>query len=242
MPNSTRAWLLAFSLLVPPVAVAASDAPSEADRLRARPESTLQLGSKIGIVDRTYLVINAFDAIARIPHPTVKMINGLLRQCRATRAYGFAATRPVDVGVVAWVPTNVLDCWLAGDDVTVVGGGPAEPARPAPCLQGFRTPDRRLYVIFAGSSYRVCSHMATQAPGAVYGVTTQSADGVSAGVRLPVKCQSFAGGELWNFMATYANALPASKSAWWIRDRFVDTGYRDWIPGIPSCSGMRFQW
>jgi hypothetical protein len=205
---------------------------------QARETSGLQIGQTVTIANRRFLVIDALAAVGRIPHRTVKTLASLLRLCRAANAYGFAATGPVDVGVVAWIPTNLADCWASGD---VEGGGPGETDSPSPCLQGFRTPDLRLYVVFAGSSARVCSRISTQTPGGWQVTTRYASDGLPAGSEVRVKCQTWHQGAIWDYVAKSAPRLPASKAAYWLPDAQLPTGY-DWLPYVPRCSGMRFVW
>ena len=54
-----------------------------------------------------------------------------------------------------------------------------------------------------------------------------------------MKCQLSANGVLWDYVAlpVAARTLPASRSGYWIDDRYVPTGY-DWLsPWVPVCSG-----
>ncbi|GAA4444109.1 C40 family peptidase [Actinokineospora soli] len=42
---------------------------------------------------------------------------------------------------------------------------------------------------------------------------------------VPVKCQSSAGGEIWDYTA----------HGWWVPDKYVKTGTDGWAPGVPRC-------
>ncbi|HVK21188.1 MAG TPA: C40 family peptidase [Actinokineospora sp.] len=42
---------------------------------------------------------------------------------------------------------------------------------------------------------------------------------------VPVKCQSSAGGEIWDY----------TTDGWWVPDKYVKTGTDGWAPGVPRC-------
>jgi hypothetical protein len=182
-------------------------------------------------------VIGALQAISRIPNPTVKTITTLISRCKAVKAFGFATTNPVDVGVVAWLPTNPLSCWTGGG---VTGGGPTGggPVPRDPCLQGFRTPDRQTFVVFAGTSSRICPQLSTQVPGGWTAQTNRPLQGLPQGTKFVIKCQAYdARKNLLDYVATFAPRLPAPKNPFWIYDAYVDTGGRSTLPGVPGCTG-----
>ncbi|MBC6451570.1 C40 family peptidase [Actinokineospora xionganensis] len=46
-----------------------------------------------------------------------------------------------------------------------------------------------------------------------------------AGQLVPVKCQSSAAGEIWDY----------TTDGWWVPDKYVKTGTDGWAPGVPRC-------
>lgn len=173
-----------------------------------------------------YAVINAVTAAGYIPNPTVRRIDTLIKACPAVHAFGFFAS-PSEVGVVVWLPSNVLNCWTT----SVSGGGPGSGGNPG-CLQGYRSADRTSFILFAGTNSRVCPNVSTQVPG---GLIIRG--GSYSGWR--VKCYARnAHGQLLDYIAPYSATLPASKSAGYILDTQAG-GSGAPRAGVPSCFGVR---
>jgi hypothetical protein len=184
----------------------------------AHPSNVVQT---VTINGTRYSVIDAVQAAGYIPNPTVRKLDTLAKLCPSARAYGFYAS-PSEVGFVAWIPRNLLDCWTK----TVSGGGPA----PSPgCLQGFRTPTA--YVVFAGTNSRVCPNVSTQVPG---GITISG--GPYNGWR--IKCYARYSGRLYDYIAPTLT-VPASKPAGYVLDTSLG-GTGTPRPGYPSCFGVHF--
>jgi hypothetical protein len=172
-------------------------------------------------------VIDAVKAAGYIPNPTVHKLDTLVKACPAARAYGFYASA-TEVGFVAWVPRNLLNCWTS----SVSGGGPSGggPTPKPGCLQGFRTPS--VYVVFAGTNSRVCPNVSTQVPGGIY-----LSGGGYDGWR--IKCYARnASGQLLDYIAP-ATSLPASKRAGYALDTSLG-GTGSPRTGYPFCFGIRF--
>lgn len=210
-----------MGILVAVALAAATSATSVAGSSRA------EVVQRVTINRTTYDVINAITAAGYIPNPTVRSLVTLVKRCPAVRAYGYWFNRS-EVGFAAWIPTNLLDCWTASGDVT--GGGPA--ANPG-CLQGYRSYDRKTFIVFAGTNSRVCPNVSTQVPG---GLIIQT--GTYRGWR--VKCYTThpSTGQLYDYIAPYSAKLPASKSAGYILDTAVGGSGRP-QRGVPNCFGVR---
>jgi hypothetical protein len=187
---------------------------------RAHPSNVVQT---VTIGGTRYSVIDAVQAAGYIPNPTVHQLDTLVKACPAAHAYGFFASTS-EVGFVAWVPRNLLNCWTS----TTVGGGPT----PNPgCLQTFKTAS--LYVVFAGTNSRVCPNVSTQVPGGI-----SLSGGGYDGWRIKCYAQN-AAGRLLDYVAP-SSTLPASKRAGYVLDTSLGgTG----VPraGYPSCFGVRFR-
>ncbi|HVK22558.1 MAG TPA: hypothetical protein VM677_14460, partial [Actinokineospora sp.] len=61
---------------------------------------------------------------------------------------------------------------------------------------------------------------AANAPGSKF-------DAYKAGQMVPVKCQSNAGGEIWDY----------TTDGWWVPDKYVKTGTDGYAPGVARCGG-----
>ncbi len=220
------AVLSAAALLV--VGVSAGGGGASVQSVGTRPATSVQIGKTITVNNRSYLVVNVLTALSYVPNSTIKNVARLVRLCRAARAFGMVAFRPLEVGAVAWLPRNPLRC------LEVTGGGPG-----VACLQGRKNSD--WFFVIAGTSERICAHLSTQVPGG----WRARASGPSSGGRftngsdLLVKCQTMRRGNLWDFVVrpVAVSSLPVSRNPDWILDNYVPTG-RDWLPGVPWCNGV----
>jgi hypothetical protein len=192
----------------------------------------------VTIGNSAYLTGSVLEIASRIPRTTaVRFALTAIRSCQSARAYGFVSTQRVAGGVVGWVPANLSGCF------GVAGGGPGSSA----CLRAYRTPRQpdptgvsggrslpSYYVLFAATSPQTCADLSTQVPGGVWARLSVAAGGLSRGSVIVVKCQRNTTGGLFDYVAPYSTALPASKRAFWVADRNVATG-GDRLPGVPTC-------
>ncbi len=197
----------------------------------------VQVGQTVSVNGKNYLVLNLLTALRYAPNSTIRTMGALVRQCRTARAFGLVAFRPrLEVAVAAWLPRDPLLCW-SSDDVTAGGPGADQPRA---CLQGVETPN--YFVLFAGTTAVACAHVSTQVPGGWPAQTTAySADGgLPPSSNILVKCQTWYQGRLWDFVVrpSTVNKLPATRTAWWIKDSAVPTNYNE-LPNVPGCEGHR---
>jgi len=163
--------------------------------------------------------------------PSIRLALRIINACPRAKAYGFISTRGSGAGVVAWMPTNPLECF------GTTGGGPSID----PCLQSFRTrTSPRYYALIAATGRQTCADLSTQAPGGVSARTTRGVPGLPAQSNIVVKCQIWRSQGLMDYVAPYRNSLPASKPAFWIHDYYVATGVDERLAGVPTCWGVNF--
>jgi hypothetical protein len=185
------------------------------------------LVKKVTIAGTPYYVIDAITAAGYIPNPTVRSLVTLVKKCPAVHVHGYWFNKS-EVGLAAWIPANLLNCWTT----SVSGGGPG--GRPG-CIQGFRSYDRATFILFAGTNSRVCPNVSTQVPG---GLTIHG--GAYSGWRVKCYATQSGTGRLLDYIATYSATLPASKSAGYILDTAVG-GTGSPRAGIPNCFGVRIR-
>ena len=189
------------------------------------------LGQRVTINGTSYYVINAITAAGYIPNSTVRNLVTLVKRCPAVHAHGYWFNRN-EVGFVAWIPTNLLNCWTKSVSGGGPGGGPG--VRPA-CLQGYRSYDRATFIVFAGTNSRVCPNVSTQVPG---GLIIRG--GTYSGWRVKCYTTQASTGRLLDYIAPYSATLPASKSAGYVFDTDVGgSGSPRTGVGVPNCFGVR---
>jgi hypothetical protein len=228
-----RKWGLTMALSLCGIAVAGVSVGS-AGRFEAPAVGGVgvwQPRSQSGVVtigNATYYLVNGSTVLARIPSPYVKLLAAAIKACGAAGFYGLV--NGSSVGLIAWTPTNPLSC-LTG----AVGGGPG--STEGPCAQSFRTPDRAIFVGFAGTNSTVCTHLSTQAPGGWSTYTRRAVAAIPAGANVRIKCQRWYQGVLWDYVATPVSSVPASRNAAWIQNSLVTTG-AGLLRNTPRCSGV----
>jgi len=207
-------------------------------RAEASPLSFVTIGG------RHYLTGNVLSLANRLVKTTdMRFVLDAIEQCRGVQVRGFVST--AGFGLTAYLPASISGC------IETANGGPGGGVG-GPCLQGFETPEfpdptgvaglpggeRRYYVMFAASNATVCQDISTQVPGGVWAATTATIPGLPAGSVTLVKCQLYASGTIWDYLAPPASSLPASKSTYWLNDYYFDTGVNGRLAGVPSCSGV----
>lgn len=226
------ACLMAGFVATAPAATPRGTSRPSAGVTSAVPMHSHALIKRVTIAGTRYTVINSFKAIRYVRSPYAKLFGYLLDACQAAGSWGFLGGG--EAGIVAYVPTDPSACFPRG--------GPS--GAPSPCAQFYRTRDGAYWVMIAGTSTDVCADMSTQVPGASRGHTTATSDsGVfGANEAVWVTCQEFDedNGVLWDYIKPRASGVgrPTGTDADWIDDADVDTGYADWIPHLPRCSGV----
>jgi hypothetical protein len=221
------------------IGVTTSDATGNSAASPSAPASEAAVVKKVTVAGSTYAatyyVVDATYAIARIPSTYAKVVAAVIRKCRTAGFYGLISGS--EVGVVVWLPRNPLTCFTSSGGV--IGGGPGgHPSEP--CVQLFRTPGHAYFVLFVGTSWKICANLSVEAPGGWEARTTQPVRGLAAGSSVLVKCQQRFRGTLYDYVAPpiAASSLPASRYAYWIYDAWVDTGGRSDLPNVPKCAGF----
>jgi hypothetical protein len=240
---------LAFGLccvVVAALVVVGAAANSSTRRTRATqvtvgsslPTAPSALVKRVTIGGTRYWLINTVRAAGLIRSPYAKIISTAIRACPSAASWGFWDDQNDDFGIVAYLPGNPVDCF------GVRGGGPGGgPGSRGPCAQLYRTPNLRTWVAIAGTSTDICADMSTQVPGGAPGTTldTSDSDVIDADTNVWVTCQEMDQGLLWDYVTPrFGNVVkfPLSRVADWIDDQEVDTGFPDWIPHVPHCSGV----
>ncbi len=202
------------------------------------PASSSALIKRVTIGGTRYWLLNAVKAVGFVRSPYAKIISAVVRACPTAASWGFWGKENGEYGIVAYLPGNPKDCY------GVIAGGPQT---RSPCAQVYRTPDLRFWVGIAGTSTSICADMSTQAPGGRAATTTDVSDSgtFDAETDVWVTCQEIDQGLLWDYITPrFGNEVkfPLSREADWILDEDVDTGYADWIPTVPTCSGVDVRW
>jgi hypothetical protein len=216
-----RVSLAVIGILIAIALVGGTTATSVAGPTRAEVQ-------RVTINGTSYYVINAITAADYIPNPTVRSLVTLVKKCPAVHAYGYWFNAR-EVGLAAWIPANLLDCWTT----SVSGGGPGGPGANPGCLQGYRSYDRATFIVFAGTNSRVCPNVSTQVPG---GLIIRGSS--YSGWRVKCYATQQNTGRLLDYIAPYSATLPASKSAGYILDTAVG-GTGSPRAGVPNCFGIR---
>ncbi|HEY2715973.1 MAG TPA: hypothetical protein VGI73_07120 [Solirubrobacterales bacterium] len=227
--------MLVLLLLLVSAGWPAFAAPKDA---KASPLSVVNIGG------RTYLTGNLATLANRlVKTPAMRFILVAVEQCRGAQVRGFVGRS--GVGLTAYFPLSIAGCFESPNGGP--GGGPG-----GPCLQGFETPlspdptgvaglpggQPRSYVMFAGSSARVCEDISTQVPGGVWARTGASIPGLPAGSLALVKCQLATASALWDYLGQPTQTLPASKATYWLNDYYFQSGSTERLAGVPSCLGV----
>ena len=202
------------------------------------PTSSSALIKRVTIGGTRYWLVNTVRAVGFIKSPYAKIISAVVRACPAAGSWAFWDSQNDDYGIVAYLPGNPADCY------GVTGGGPQ--AR-SPCAQIYRTQGDRYWVAIAGTSTDVCADISTQVPGGRAGTTTDVSDSgtIDTGTSVWVTCQEIDQGNLWDYVTPRSGntvKFPLSREADWLLDADVDTGFPDWIPHVPECSGVAVNW
>jgi hypothetical protein len=155
----------------------------------------------------------------------VQAVVRLANLCPNAQAYFFISG--AGIGAVGWLPARLSGCIGGGG---VEGGGPSG----SPCAQAQRTPNG-YYVVVAASNPTVCRDLTTQVPGGVLTQTSAALAGLPARSSVYIKCQMQLPLGLVDYVTRPAQSFPSSKTAWWVYDAYVVSGYR-WL-GVPSCWG-----
>jgi hypothetical protein len=237
--------VLAFSLLAASGGGAGREAARRSARALAPQESSAGafLIKRVTIAETRYRVLNTVRAIRLVRSPYAKLFSYLVGACKAAGSFGFS-DGGTSFGVVAYVPTNPADCFPVSGGGG--GGGGGGPGPGGPCAQFYRTIDGQFWVMIAGTDTFICANMSTQVPGSISATTTDASDGgvFDANSAVWVTCQEYDAQQnvLWDYIeprsSTSNLSYPRSTAADWIDDSTVDTGYTDWIPHIPRCSGV----
>ena len=244
LPLVLAAVLAALVLIGTSSGAAAQETGRTRDRVGVSraPASSSAVIKRVTIGGTRYWLVNSVRAVGYIRSPYAKFVSALIRACPAAASWAFWDKENDEYGIVAYMPSNPANCYgVTGGGVT--GGSPTQ----SPCAQVYRTVGLRFWVAIAGTSTDICADMSTQVPGGRAGTTTDVSDlgTIDTGTNVWVTCQEFDQGSLWDYVTPrFGNTVgfPLSRAADWILDEDVDTGFTDWIPQVPECSGVSVNW